>query len=502
MRLDRLLVNIPTLATRGSMDIGVMGLAYDSRQVQPGELFVAIPGQNADGHDFIPDAVRRGAVAVVGEREPAKIALPVPYVQVTDSRLVLALLAAAWYGHPGQRLRVVGVTGTDGKTTTVRLIGAMLEAAGHRVGLVSTVSALIGGREVDTGFHTTTPDALQIQGYLAAMLAADAEYVVIEATSHGLAQHRVTGCEFDVAVVTNITHEHLDYHSTYEEYRAAKGLLFRSLTTSYRKPGTPKVAVLNADDEGSFEYLRAMPADRQIIYGLEAEAEVSARDITLEPLGSRFTLIAPGLQQPITTSLLGRFNVYNILASASAAFALGVPGEAIAEGVQRVHGVTGRMERIEMGQDFTVIVDFAHTPNALARALETVRPLTSGRLIVVFGCAGQRDRTKRPLMGEIAGRLADITVLTAEDPRTEDVGDIISQIAAGCEAAGRTEGEGYFRVPDRAEAIAFAVNMARRGDLVLVTGKGHERSMCFGTVEYPWNEHEVVRAALAKRLGL
>lgn len=502
MRLDRLLVDIPTLATRGPVDIEVKGLAYDSRQVRPGELFVAVPGLDADGHDYIPEAVRRGAAAVIGEREPDRIAPHTPYVQVADSRLTLALLAATWYGHPGRRLRVVGVTGTDGKTTTVRLIGAMLEAAGHRVGLVSTVSALIGGREIDTGFHTTTPDALQTQGYLAEMLATDAEYAVIEATSHGLAQHRVVGCEFDVAVVTNITHEHLDYHGTYEEYLAAKGLLFRSLATSYRKPDTPKVAVLNADDEGPFEYLRAIPADRQIIYGLSAGADVSARDIALAPDGIRFKLIAPDLQQPIATSLLGGFNVYNILAAAGAALALGVPGDAIAVGAQRVRGVTGRMERVELGQDFTVIIDFAHTPNALERALETVRPLASGRLIAVFGCAGQRDRTKRPLMGEIAGRLADVTVLTAEDPRTEDVDDIISQIAVGCEAAGRAEGEGYFRVPDRAEAIAFAVNMARRGDLVLVTGKGHERSMCYGTVEYPWNEHEVVRAALAQRLGL
>ncbi len=302
-----------------------------------------------------------------------------------------------------------------------------------------------------------------------------------------------------MAVVTNITHEHLDYHGTYEEYRAAKARLFRDLTTSFRKPETPKVSILNADDS-SFDYLRAIPADRHLSYGLSNPADVTARDLVLSPDGTRFTAQAPGGAFEVCSSLIGSFNVHNILAAIAVGIAQGVPFEAMQEGIASVTGVVGRMERIDLGQDFTVIVDFAHTPNALAQALETVRRLTQGEVIVVFGCAGLRDAAKRPMMGEIAGRLADRVVITAEDPRTESLDDIMARIALGCEKAGRREGEDYWRIGDRAEAIEFAIHKARPGDLVIVTGKGHEKSMCFGTVEVPWSDHEAVRAALERRL--
>jgi len=489
-------------------DLEITGIALDSRRVRPGDLFVAISGLHTDGHRHIPDAVSRGAVAAVGELRPDQLQTIFPqssmpshaYVRVSDSRRALAHLAAAFHGYPGRHLRVIGVTGTDGKTTTVRLIAAILEASGHRTGLVSTVSAVIGGQEMATGFHTTTPEAPEVQAYLAQMVEAGMEYAVLESTSHGLAQHRVTACEYDVAVLTNITHEHLDYHGTFEAYREAKAGLFRALATAYRKPLTPKVAVLNADDE-SYEFMATIPADEHISYGLEHPADLSASEVQFTSQGGSFVAHTPAGSAQIRTPLLGRYNVYNILAAIAVGVSQGVPLEAIREGISSVEGIAGRMERIEVGQDFTAIVDFAHTPNALRRALETVRTMTSGRVIVVFGCAGLRDAGKRAPMGRIAGELADRVVITAEDPRTESLEDIMAQIAGGCAAAGRSEGEDYWRIGDRAEAIEFAVSLARRGDLVIVTGKGHERSMCFGTTEHPWSDHEVLESAIQKRLA-
>jgi UDP-N-acetylmuramoyl-L-alanyl-D-glutamate--2,6-diaminopimelate ligase len=503
MKLFHLLTALSCKEVHGRTDVEITGLAYDSRQVRPGDLFVAIKGLEANGHDFIPQALERGAVAVVMQDASCLLPLasrplpPASCILVPDSREALAHLAAAFHDYPARKLRVVGVTGTDGKTTTVELIRSILATAGHKTGMISTVEALIGDQHYDTGLHVTTPDALEVQGYLAQMVAAGTEYAVLEATSHGLAQHRVTACDFDVAVVTNITHEHLDYHKTYEEYREAKARLFRDLASSFRKPDTPKTAVLNADD-ASVEYLRQIPADRHLTYGLERPADITAREIAYTPEATTLAAVTPDGEFYVRTVLPGPFNVYNILAAIAVGVSQAVPFEAMQEGIQRVRGVPGRMERIDLGQDFVAIVDFAHTPNALQRALETVRGMTAGRVIVVFGCAGLRDAAKRPMMGEIAGRLADRVVITAEDPRTEDLDAIMAQIAAGCERAGRREGVDYWRIADRGEAIEFAVKMARAGDLVIVTGKGHEQSMCFGTTEYPWDDREAVRKALQK----
>jgi UDP-N-acetylmuramoyl-L-alanyl-D-glutamate--2,6-diaminopimelate ligase len=421
-----------------------------------------------------------------------------PCILVPDTRQAIAHLSAAFHGHPARQLRVIGVTGTDGKTTTVELIRSILATAGYKVGMISTVEALIGDEHYETGLHVTTPDAPQVQGYLAQMVDAGTEYVVLEATSHGLAQHRVTACDFDVAVATNITHEHLDYHKTYQDYREAKARLFHDLATSFRKPDTPKTSILNNDDS-SFKYLRPIPADRHITYGLERPADVTARDIVYKPTVTTFAAVTPDGEFQVRTELPGPFNVYNILAAIAVGVSQAVSVEAMQEGVIALRGVPGRMEHIVLGQDFTAIVDFAHTPNALQRALETARGLTDGRVIVVFGCAGLRDVAKRPMMGEIAGKLADRVVITAEDPRTEDLDAIIAQIAAGCERAGRREGEDYWRIGDRGEAIEFAVKMAQARDLVIVTGKGHEQSMCFGTTEVPWDDREAVRRALEAR---
>jgi len=466
----------------------------DSRQVQPGDLFVAISGVAVDGHRYAPAALQAGATACVVERMLPELE-GVPTAIVPNAREAFAYLHAALSGFPARQLRVIGVTGTDGKTTTSRLITSILKAAGHRVGAIDTVGATLGDRESPTGFHTTTPDAPEVQAYLAEMVAEGMKYAVIESTSHGLAQHRVTACEYDVAVVTNITHEHLDYHGTYEAYREAKAILFRALSTAARKPEARKVAVLNADDS-SFEYLRAIPAEVQLVYGLRPPAQITARDIQASPAGLHFTAVTPDYELALDSPLVGMFNVYNILAAVSGAYSQGIAPQTIHEGVAAVRGVIGRMDRINLGQPFTALVDFAHTPNALENALRTVRELTQGRVIVVFGCAGLRDRAKRPLMGEVAGRLADYTVITAEDPRTESLVGIMEAIAAGCRQAGRAEERDFCRIGDRAQAIEAALRIAQPGDLVIVAGKGHERSMCFGTVEYPWSDHEAMMHGL------
>ncbi|MHB0856715.1 MAG: UDP-N-acetylmuramoyl-L-alanyl-D-glutamate--2,6-diaminopimelate ligase [Anaerolineae bacterium] len=495
---DLLASALPRVELRDWRALEIQSVHTDSRQVRPGDLFVAVPGVAVDGHQFVADALRAGAVACVVER-PLPELDGLPTAIVPDAREAVAYLHAALNGFPARRLKVIGVTGTDGKTTTTRLIASILKAAGKRVGSVDTVAAEIGGRATSTGFHTTTPDAPALQGYLAQMVADGIEYAVLESTSHGLAQHRVAACEYDVAVVTNITHEHLDFHGTYEAYREAKAMLFRALATSTRKPGMPKVAVLNADDS-SYAYLRSIPADSQISYGVAEPADLSARDVRADAQGLHFLVVGLGTALPLVSPLVGRYNVSNILAAVAVARALDIDDAAIQQGVAGVQGVVGRMERIDLGQPFSVLIDFAHTPNALEQALRTVRELTEGRVLVVFGSAGLRDRRKRGLMGEVAGRLTDMTVITAEDPRTESLDAIMEEIAEGCRRAGRVEGPDFLRIGDRQEAIAAALAMARPGDLVITAGKAHEGSMCYGAIEYPWSEHEAVRDGL-HRLG-
>ncbi len=496
--LDPLIGALPNVSRHHWRALDIAGLRSDSRQVKAGDLFVAIPGVSVDGHDYVISALQSGAVACVVERLLPELD-GVPTAVVPDAREALAHLYAAWYGHPGRQLRVVGVTGTDGKTTTVRLITGILSAAGFKVGTIDSVSATIGEQEAPTGFHTTTPDASEVQAYLAEMVAAETDYAVVESTSHGLAQHRVTAVEYDVAVVTNITHEHLDFHGSLEAYRQAKAMLFEALNTAARKPGVAKVAVLNRDDS-SYEFLSRIPAERHISYGLTSDAEVHAVDAAHSPSGLDMTVVMPDGPLRLHSPLVGSYNAYNILAAVAVALSQGIDFHDIAAGIAGVQGVLGRMERIDRGQPFTGIVDFAHTPYALESALKAARDMTEGRVIVVFGCAGLRDVVKRPWMGEIAGRLADVTVITAEDPRTESLDVITEQIGEGCRRAGRSEGEGYHCIGDRGRAIDAALAMAQAGDLVIVTGKGHERSMCYGTTEYPWSDQDAVIDGLS-RLG-
>ncbi len=494
MRLGQLVGALPRAAVAGSSDAEITHITSDSRQVKPGALFVAYTGVGVDGHGFIGDAVGRGAAAVVGQVDG--LACAVPYIRVPDGREALAFLSAAWHGFPARKLVMIGVTGTDGKTTTTNLIHNILTAAGINAGMISTVNAVIGGQAYDTGLHTTTPDAPDVQKYMAQMVQAGQTHCVLEATSEGLAQRRVDACDFDVALVTNITHEHLYFHGTREAYRAAKGRLFEALSTSFHK-GPPKVAVLNADDAFSYDYLRAMPVDARLTYSLSGPADIVARELRYAPQATRFSVGAMGEWFPVETSLVGAFNVANILAAVGAAVAINtISTEAIQRGIAALKGIPGRMERIDEGQAFLALVDFAHTPNALEKALETARQMTTGQVIVVFGAAGLRDVQKRGMMGHVAGRLADKIVITAEDPRTESLDDIMAAVAQGCLAQGRREGSDFWRIGDRAEAIRFAARLAQPDDVVMACGKGHEQSMCFGATEYPWDDRQAMREAL------
>jgi UDP-N-acetylmuramoyl-L-alanyl-D-glutamate--2,6-diaminopimelate ligase len=510
--LQQLVISLPSFEpTQTISGINVEAVTADSRSVQPGSLFVAVPGLTVDGHQFIADAVARGAVAVVGSQPPdtwiPDTSLAIPYIRVKDSRLALAQLAAAYYDHPSRHLTLIGVTGTDGKTTTINLLYHVLESAGRRPGMITTVGAWVGAEALDTGLHVTTPDAVTVQRYLAQMIEARCDSAILETTSHGLAQGRVAACAFDVAVVTNVTHEHLDYHGSWEAYLDAKASLFRALARSDRKQASlgnslpqQKVAVLNADD-ASYNRLRVIPADSHVSYGIEAAwADLQATGIRMGAEGCVFNLRTPAGSVTVETPLAGRFNIYNGLAAAAASLAVGVPLVTIVEGLATARPVHGRMEPIDRGQDFLVFVDFAHTPVSLARALEAVRAMTEGRVIAVFGSAGLRDVQKRHLMAATSVRKADVTILTAEDPRTEDLVEILAQMAAGARQAGGREGQDFHRVPDRVEAIYSAMKLAQSGDIVLVAGKGHERSMCFGVVEHPWLDGDVVIWALDRRL--
>lgn len=503
-----LLTDLPGLLAAPQSDVTITApVSEDAQTVEPGGVFLARKGANVDGHDLIAQAVANGAVAVVGERAPGAVDCPVPYAQVANGPVALGPLAAAYYDHPARKLTVIGVTGTDGKTTTCTLLHSILKAAGCHAGLITTVSAVIGDEELPTGLHVTTPSAHEVQMYLARMVAAGLTHVVLEATSHGLAQGRVNGVDVDVAVMTNITHEHLDFHGTWEQYRRAKGRLFTMAAQTFRKTGVPKIAVVNADDP-SADLMRQLAdgVDRVVSYTLDlvTHADVRVQDVAYDPEKTTLTIIGPdATAQPVETRLAGPFNVANILAAASAAGAL-LPAEperlraALVDGIRAVSAIPGRMQRIDEGQNFLAIVDFAHTPNALRRALEAARTMIppDRRVIAIFGSAGLRDREKRRMMAEIGMELADRVVLTAEDPRTESLAAILNEMAAGAIARGGVEGETFWRVMDRGRALAFGCQLARQGDLVIACGKGHEQSMCFGDVEHPWDDREAMRAAL------
>lgn len=501
-KLSQLFVDFPLPVPAQIPDAEITGIAIDNRAVKPGYLFVAMRGGSTDGHNYIQKAIENGASAVVGERDIS--GLTVPYVRLENSRQALTFLAAAFYDFPARKLTVIGVTGTDGKTTTTNIIHRILLAANIKAGMISTVNAVIGDEVLDTGFHVTTPDAHDVQRYLAKMVESGLTHVVLETTSHGWSQYRVDACEFDIGVVTNITHEHMNEHGSYENYRAAKARLFSSLERTVAKPqGNPRLGIINRDDPKSFDFLNDYIKVNKLNYGLNANADVQAVDVAYTPAGIQFGVRNKEQRVTINSKLVGAYNVSNCLAAyCVAVHGLGIDPEIAARGIAALEGILGRMERIDMGQNFTAIVDFAHTPNALKSALEAGRTMSKGRVISVFGSAGLRDKEKRRMMAEASAELADLTVLTAEDPRTESLAGILAEMADGAKSKGGREGETFWCVPDRSAALRFALTLAQPGDIVLACGKGHEQSMCFGVTEYLWDERIAMRAALAEYLRI
>lgn len=489
--------SVPEAVTRGEVP-EVADLTHDSRRVSPSTAFAAVPGRQHDGHDFLSQAIEAGAPACVVEagREDAwaPFAGRVPFVIVPDVRQALGHLAAAVHGNPSARLRTIGVTGTDGKTTTSHLIAHVLDVCGLEAGYLSSVGFDTGEGFELNATHMTTVESTVIQSMLARALANGRETMVVESSSEGLAQGRLNGCQPDVAVFTNLTRDHLDFHGTMDRYREAKGLLFEMLERTAGK-SFPKAAVLNADDEASV-YMRSLTTRDVLTYGIDAAADFRAANVRPEGFGLRFELLHGGRTLPAYIPMIGRFNAYNAMAAVATAVSQGVDVAAAVEALASFPGIPGRLERIEEGQAFAVFVDIASTPVALENVLTALRPGTAGKLWGVFGAAGGRDPARRDGMGRIAGRLADRCVLTNEDPRTEDPDVIIEAIASGLRESGRREGSDFVRVPDRREAIRHAFEHAGPGDTVLLAGKATETSMVFGTEAVPWDERATARELL------
>lgn len=458
-------------------------MAYDSRRVGAGTLFFAIQGEKADGHDFIAQALQGGALAIASERA-APPDLASRWIRVPKIRRALSEASRAFYGQPDSRLELIGITGTNGKTTTAYLLESVLRASGVRAGLFGTIEYRLGGRTVAA--LNTTPESLDLLSYFAELQAADGKAAVMEISSHALAQERVWGFRFAAAVFTNLTRDHLDYHKDFEHYFEAKRRLFEGLGTP-----PPDLAVLNMDDPWSARLLE-VANPRRITFGMSSEAQVKPRRFSQGPGGLQATLATPEGEVETHSPLMGRANLANILAATAAAVGLGVSREKIEEGIAALTVVPGRFERIDEGQPFLVMVDYAHTDDALRNVLKTARELTRNRLIAVFGCGGDRDRTKRPLMGEVAGSLSDLVVLTSDNPRSEDPLRIMSDALVGLQKTGKT----YLAEADREQAVRKALEHAREGDVVVLAGKGHETYQVLRDRTIPFDDREVARRIL------
>jgi UDP-N-acetylmuramoyl-L-alanyl-D-glutamate--2,6-diaminopimelate ligase len=488
MKLRDLLQGTEAKIPAAAQDMEIRQVACDSRKVQLRALFFALHGAQADGNAFIRDAVSRGAAAIASEEAPpAFVPSSVAWIQVREARKALAVTAANFFGHPAQALQLVAVTGTNGKTTTTSLVDAIVKASGAKTGLFGTIA-----------YHTplgeypapnTTPESVDLQGFLAEIRDAGGRFAVLEASSHSLAMDRLWGCHFAAAVFTNLSREHMDYHKTFEDYFAAKKKLFEGTGA-----GAPEVAVINTDDEYG-KRLTGL-AKKTLTYGLESDAEITTKKFQLTFNGLAFTAQTPQGKVQVASPLVGRINVYNILAAIGAAQALGFSTESIETGIRNLQSVSGRFQRIDLGQPYFVVVDYAHTDDALENLIRTARELNpKGRIITLFGCGGGKDRTKRPVMGEVTGRLSDLTILSSDNPRSEDPLKIISDIIVGLQ---KTSGK-YLIEPDREKAIGVAMDEARGGDLVLLAGKGHENYQILADRTLEFDDRNVARQALRER---
>jgi UDP-N-acetylmuramoyl-L-alanyl-D-glutamate--2,6-diaminopimelate ligase len=498
MRLSMLVEGTDVRPVSGSLDVDVAGIAIDSRRVAPGDVFFALAGTQTDGRRHVADAVSRGARAIVarGALDPTSATV----LDAPNPRAALARMAARLAGDPSAHMTVVAVTGTNGKTTITHLLEGIWAAAGHSAGVIGTIAYRFAGTTRPAPL--TTPEAHEIQGLLAEMRAADVTHAVMEASSIAIAQERTTALAFDAAVFTNLTLDHLDFHGDMDAYYAAKARLFTELLPASPKPDP--VAVVNLDDVGG-RRLAAEVSTRLVGFGRAADATVRLTDVESTLAGTRGVLVLDGARLAFTSPLVGAPHSENIAAAAATAWATGIAPDAIAAGIAATASPAGRVERIA-GPGFTVVVDYAHTPDALVRLLDALRPLTPGALVTVFGCGGDRDRTKRPIMGEAAARRSDLVVLTSDNPRTEDPARILADVETGIRAGGMTPlaavgpgMRGYVVEADRVRAIELAVGVARPGDLVVVAGKGHEDYQIVGTVKHHLDDREEVRRVLARR---
>jgi UDP-N-acetylmuramoyl-L-alanyl-D-glutamate--2,6-diaminopimelate ligase len=502
---DLLPATVP-LHIQGSLDVEISQLVYDSRLAKPGALFFALPGTKNDGARFIDQACERGACAVVVPPGTV-ITGRVTTIFSGTPRLLLGLMADRFYRSPSARLTLIGVTGTSGKTTTTYLLEAIWQAMGWSTGVIGTVNYRYQARELSAPF--TTPEAVELQELLSTMTAHGVSHVVMEVSSHALAQERVQGCRWDGALFTNLGRDHLDFHRDLEDYFAAKSRLFLQALAASPKP--QRFAVINADDPWGTVLLTKPIPGRVLTYGLQPGVTVSARNVEKSLQGLRGILRLNEEEVTFSSSLIGEPHLYNILAAATVAHALGVPAERIAAGIAQCPNVPGRLEAVSLGQPFTVLVDYAHKPDALEKVLHSVRQLTRCRLLTVFGCGGDRDRGKRPLMGEAAGRLSDVVILTSDNPRTEDAEQIIAEAEVGLVQAGQSKvaetaavaalPQGYLVIADRRTAIRTALAGARPGDVVVIAGKGHEDYQIIGTTKYHFDDREEVRNYLKMVYG-
>ncbi len=486
--LSEVFQGVETSLPAGANKLEIRKVVCDSRKVEPGSLFFALHGAKADGNTFIQDAIKLGAIAIASEEKaPAAIPAGLAWIHVREARKALAITAANFLGHPANALQLVAVTGTNGKTTTTSVVDAIVKASGAKTGLFGTIAnhTPLG----DYPAPNTTPESVDLQGFFAEIRDAGGKYAVLEASSHSLAMDRLWGCHFQAAVFTNLTREHMDFHKTFEDYFAAKRRLFADTGA-----GAPEVAVLNVDDEFGQRLVRL--AKKTVTYGLESDADITTKKFQLTFDGLTFTAQTPNGKVHVESRLVGRINVYNLLAAVGAAQALGLSNDVIETGIRNLESVSGRFQRINMGQPFLVIVDYAHTDDALENLIRTARELNpKGRIITLFGCGGEKDRTKRPVMGEVTGRLSDLTILSSDNPRSEDPLKIISDIIVGLQ---KTAGK-YLIEPDREKAIGMAMDEARSGDIVLLAGKGHENYQILADRTFEFDDREVARRALRER---
>ncbi|MDA8213464.1 MAG: UDP-N-acetylmuramoyl-L-alanyl-D-glutamate--2,6-diaminopimelate ligase [Clostridia bacterium] len=499
-KLQDLIQDFKIKNSQGDLQVAIRGIAHDSRKVGPGFIFVCIEGYKTDGHSYIAQAVEQGAAALLVEKDPLGLGLPpevlnkVSWVQADNTRTALAWVSARFFGFPAGQLTMIGVTGTNGKTTTTHLIEAILKSRGHRVGLIGTIHNKIGDEVLPV--TNTTPLPLELQELLAMMVEKGADYAVMEVSSHALDLGRVEACEFDIAVFTNLTQDHLDFHENMENYRAAKTKLFANLNPQGGK-GHPKYGIINSDDPAG-QYILEKSQGQVITYGIKHDAQVKAGSVSVKAGGVSFTVDTPWGKEDFNLRLTGMFSVYNALAAISVGLVEKLDLAVIKQVLEGVSGVAGRFELIDEGQNFGVIVDYAHTPDSLENILNTAREFVKGRIITVFGCGGDRDRTKRPIMGGISARLSSYTVITSDNPRSEDPEAILREVEAGVkEVVGP---EKYTKLVDRREAIAYAIKLAGPDDLVIIAGKGHETYQIIGAKTLPFDDREVARRCLRSLL--